>query len=124
MDSYTQLKVGMDLKLRPYRVLATGPTSGFLEYIVADDGVQVVEWAGKWMSWRAGAESIHVCAFACVNKVPHMRKHIGSNSTAVSMVLAENKGSFLEFFKRHYADPTNMPFGVSDKVCMCGCPGW
>ena len=34
-----QLKVGMDLKLRPYRVLATGPTSGFLEYIAADDGV-------------------------------------------------------------------------------------
>mmetsp|Transcript_56608 Transcript_56608/g.156677 ORF Transcript_56608/g.156677 Transcript_56608/m.156677 type:complete len:471 (+) Transcript_56608:118-1530(+) len=72
-------QVGLDLKLRPYRVLATGPTSGLLEFIAADDG---------------------------------------SSSMPVSMVLAENRGSFLEYFKKKYPDPDNVGFGVKDSVMM------
>lgn len=30
--------VGLDLKLSPYRVLATAPQSGLLEFIAAEDG--------------------------------------------------------------------------------------
>ncbi|CAB1107106.1 unnamed protein product [Ectocarpus sp. CCAP 1310/34] len=104
MDSLLK-RVNLDLKLKPYGILATGPRHGLVEFVSGSQPVSAV------LSAHNGS-ILELKPYGILATGPrHGLVEFVSGSQPVSAVLSAHNGSILEYLRHHNPDPS-APNGV------------